>query len=555
MILDALLGVRSLAESSEGRFWRDVAESWGGKTASGKAVNEDSALTFSAVYRAVALIAGTISTLPLRVYRRVSDTERERAAGNPVDMLLNVSPNEYMDAVTFRETLTANVLTWGNGYAEIVRAGPRPVALYPIASRLVTPKVNAAGRLVYEVRQDDGTTRTLAQRDVLHVRGMSGDGLAGWSVIRKARESIGLGMAAEQFGAAFFGNGSRPSGVLTSPQKLEEKTINRLRAEWDAMQSGAGNAGRPAVLTGGMAWTSISIPPGDAQFLESRKFQVLEVARWFGTPPHLLFDLDRATFSNIEHQGLEWLAYGLGYWLRKWETTVNLALLSEGDLYAEHVTAALVRSDLKARYDAYAVGRNNGWLSVNDILRAENMNTIGEEGDVRLAPVNMVPLENLLMQEEANDAAEGETPANDPSDVPGADQPSEDTSDPGETEAASAMRGLLLATVGRLARRQAAAARQAAKRPGKFLDWLDTWAGHEQDVIAEALGPVLPVLATAGRVRQAADLAGLYASRARETLLDVAGQATPDWLIDGVEQWAAAWERESPEWLAERVRA
>ncbi len=246
---------------------------------------------------------------------------------------------------------------------------------------------------MYRINLPQGGQAVLRKEQVLHVAGPGWDGLVGKSVIALARESIGLGMAAEQFGASFFGNGAHMAGVLEHPGNLTEEAAERLRKQWRELYSGLSNAHRIAVLEEGMKYQRIGIPPEDAQFLQTREFQVEEVARWFNLPPHMLKDLRRSTFSNIEHQALEFVKYSLLPWLRRFEQAIKARLLAgedEQDLYAEFSIEGLLRGDIESRYRAYATARQWGWFSANDVRRMENMDPI-EGGDVYLVPMNMVP--------------------------------------------------------------------------------------------------------------------------------------------------------------------
>lgn len=550
MLLETLFGRRpaaaqNLATYKDYDWWDDAG--WVSRSSSGVSVNEDTALNLSAVYRATALLVGSISTLPLPVYRRVSDEEREKISDHAVSTLLNRRPNPLMGAQVFREVMQANLLLWGNAYAEVVRdmAGT-PVELWPIHPRYVKPQLAESGDLEYEIRFMGGETFRLPSRNVLHLKNVSPDGLVGWSVIRLARESLGLSLAAEQFGAGFFGNGSRPSGVLRTPQRLSEQAVKELRKSWGDLHDGPTNAGRVAVLQGGLEWQATGIPPEDAQFLETRKFQVVEVSRWFGVPPHMIYDLDRATFSNIEHQGLEFLSYSLRYWLVKWERGCEEKLLTENedDLYLEHLTDALLRTDIGSRYNAYAVGRNNGWLSINDIRKRENLPTVGEAGDVYLAPLNMAPLDSLLEEEQPEPdppAPPVEEEDDEEDEVPEDAPPEEDEGNPAE----EAMRALFVATLERMLRKEAKAIEGAAKKPSGFLAWMDRYLVHLRGQMAETLSPVhLAYWSVVGQA-PAGDVGSLardHYEYTRQALLDLTGQCTASDFLGAITTWLPSWQ-------------
>jgi hypothetical protein len=347
---------------------------------------------------------------------------------------------------------------------------------------------------------------------------------------------------------------------------LSEAQVKRLKDSWNASQSGTENTGRTAILHGGLEWQSIGLPPNDAQFLETRKFQIVEVARWFGVPPHLLYDLDRATFSNIEHQGLEFLNYSLRPWLTRWESAIHRSLISEQEqdvLYVEHLTDALVKADIQARYTAYSIGRNNGWLSVNDIRQRENMNPVGPAGDVYLAPQNMMPLENLLDMDE-EEMSEDEMPGDEmPGDeMPGDEMSEEDMSEEmPEEEAASARpspraatRLLIRETLRRMMHREANAATEAARHPGRFLSWLDGYYRRTEPLLADSLRLSCDVWASlTGITPDPVALAAQHCSEAREMVLELTGYCTMADLSVRITTWAGDWETKRPDILTARL--
>lgn len=398
------------ALASVGRFLKRAAKiagshisdvagmSWlsGLTTSSGVAVTEDNALTYSAVWTAVRLISETVGALPLPLYRRLDPRGRERAYGHPVYRLLHDQPNPEIPAFYFRETMTAHAVTRGNAYAEIERDGAgRPIALWGIHPSRVTPERAPDKSIVYEVRNPGAGVATIPARDMLHIRGLGGDGLVGYSVVRYARESIGMGLATEKFGGSLFGNGVRPSGTLKHPGTLSEEAQERLRKQVTSQVTGEGKWLKLLLLEEGLEFENIGINPDDAQFLETRKFQITEIARWFRVQPHKLMDLERATFSNIEHQGLEFVVDTLTPWLVRWESEIALKLLTPAEriqYYARHVVAALVRGDLHSRYQAYSIGRQWGWLSADDVRELEDMNPLPDgAGAHYLVPLNMIP--------------------------------------------------------------------------------------------------------------------------------------------------------------------
>lgn len=321
--------------------------------------------------------------------------KRSRIQGHPADWLLHVAPNSELSAYTFRETLLFWALTWGNGYAEIERDGSlRPIALWPIEPDRADPQRDAAGALVYEVRNSGTGRATIPARDMFHLRGPGWNGLKGYSPIDLARESIGLGLACQKFGGAFFGNGATPGGVIEAPDTLElsPDAKNILLKEWNQVHRGPGKYGKVTYLDGGMKYKPISIAPESAQFLETRQHQVLEIARWYKVPPHKIYELTRATYNNVEQHQIEFLTETLVPWIVRLEQEADAKLLGpyqRGRLYTKIKPEALLRGDIKTRYEAYALGRQWGWLSINDVRELEDMDPIPDGGDEYLTPLNM----------------------------------------------------------------------------------------------------------------------------------------------------------------------
>lgn len=376
------------------------------RTGSGVDVSPQKAMHMSAVWAAVRLISETVATLPLHVYRS-GDVVGQRADANPVSHIL-MNPSPMLCGMQFREMLTAHVLLWGNAYAAIIRNGAgQVVELVPVLPQFVRISITRRRKLVYDVvLPGSNLPIRLNQADVLHVCGLSFDGIKGLSVVRHAAQSIGLGLAAEDYGATFFGNASQPAGYISVPEKLTKEQAQVLREQWQSIYGGASNAHKTAVIPGGGTFNKITIPNNEAQFLESRKFQITDIARWFRVPPHMIGDLDRATFSNIEHQSLEFVQHTIRPWLVRWEQELNRKLfppvpvsLGAGDeieegpspYYAEFNVDGLLRGDLKARSDYYVRARQWGWLSVNEIRRKENMPPV-DGGDEYLSPLNMQAL-------------------------------------------------------------------------------------------------------------------------------------------------------------------
>ena len=376
----------------------------GGST-SGKRVNERSAMQMTAVYSCVRILSEAIASLPLHLYRYNEDGGKEKAIDHPLYFLLHDEPNPEMTSFVFRETLMTHLLLWGNAYAQIIRNGKGEiVALYPLMPDRMTVDRDENGKLYYEYQtsSDDaptmkGSTVILRPPDVLHIPGLGFDGLVGYSPIAMAKNAIGMAIACEEFGAKFFANGANPSGVLEHPGTLKDPA--KVRDSWNAAFGGSSNAHKVAVLEEGLKYTPISISPNEAQFLETRKFQIDEIARIFRVPPHMVGDLEKSSFSNIEQQSLEFVKYTLDPWVSRWEQAMIRSLLSQTEkpiYFLKFNVDGLLRGDYQSRMNGYATARQNGWMSANDIRELENLDRIPAEegGDLYLINGNMLPLKD-----------------------------------------------------------------------------------------------------------------------------------------------------------------
>ena len=374
-----------------------------GRSTAGKRVNEFTAMQTTAVYACVRILAESIAGLPLHVYAYRGEG-RERVPGHPLFTILHDAPNPEMTSFVFRETLMVHLLLWGNAYAQILRdrAG-RVAGLYPLLPNHMSVNRDEDGRLYYTYQRvtDEnpnfkrGGEVILPAEDVLHIPGLGFDGLIGYSPIAMARNAVGMTLACEEYGASFFANGARPGGVLQHPGVLKDPA--KLRESWQAVYGGAANTGKVAVLEEGMTYQQIGIPPEEAQFLETRKFQVDEIARLYRIPPHMVGDLDKSSFSNIEQQSLEFVKYTLNPWVVRWEQALQKSLLLPEErkrYFIRFNVDGLLRGDYQSRMQGYAVGRQNGWLSANDIREMEDMNPIPAEegGDTYLINGNMTKL-------------------------------------------------------------------------------------------------------------------------------------------------------------------
>ena len=393
-----------------------------GSAISGKQVNPKNAVQVSAVYACVRVIAETIASLPVGIYEN-TDTDNRKATEHPLHRLLHDEPNPEMTSFVWRETVLSHLLLWGNSYSQIIRSGKTSIlGLYPLLPDRMEVDRDTAGKLTYKYTTTEGASVQLKPEDVLHIPGLGFDGIMGYSPIALEKNAIGLGIAAEEYGSNFFKNGARPSGILTHPNTVRDP--KRLRESWNATYGGSTNGAKVAILEESMTFTPISLPNNEAQFLETRKFQVEEICRIFRVPPHLIGDLSRSTFANIEHQSIDFAMHTIRPWLVRIEQAMNRALFSEnekGRFYVQFNIDGLMRGDYKSRMEGYAIARQNGWMSANDIRALENMNPISEEegGSAYLINGNMIPInlcgigQLVAAATAAEKAAEDEQPADD----------------------------------------------------------------------------------------------------------------------------------------------
>ena len=372
-------------------------------SSAGKIVTTQNAMQLTVVCACVRILAEAVAGLPLHMYR-YTERGKEKAVDSRLYYLLHDEPNPEMTSFTFRETMMAQLLTNGNAYAQkIYNNRGEIVALYPLISSQMQVMRDTTGRIVYlytytpdDSKPNEPVVVPLRQDEVWNIPGLGFNGLIGFSPIDMARNALGLAMATEEYGSKFFANGAQPSGVLEHPNTI--KDINKLRDSWQAQFGGSGNSNKIAVLEEGLKYHPISIPPDQAQFLESRKFQINEICRMYRIPPHMVGDLEKSSFSNIEQQSLEFVKYTLDPWLCRWEQSMQRCLLNreeKQEYFWKFNVDGLLRGDYQSRMNGYAVGRQNGWLNANDIRELENMDRIPEKlgGDLYLINGNMLPLE------------------------------------------------------------------------------------------------------------------------------------------------------------------
>lgn len=369
-----------------------------GRTTSGKPVNERTAMQTTAVYACVRILAEAVASLPLHVYEYQDDGGKKLVHDHPLYYLLHDEPNPEMTSFVFRETLMSHLLIWGNAYAQIIRDGAgRVLGLYPLLPDKMEVQRDDKGNIYYVYSRNSDENPTFKEygniklkvEDVLHIPGLGFDGLIGYSPIAMAKNAVGMTLACEEYGASFFANGANPGGVLEHPGVLKDPS--KVRESWNSVYRGVSNAHKIAVLEEGMKYQQIGIPPEEAQFLETRKFQINEIARLYRIPPHMVGDLDKSSFSNIEQQSLEFVKYTLDPWVIRWEQSLQKSLLlpgEKGKYFIKLNVDGLLRGDYQSRMNGYAVGRQNGWFSANDIREMENMNPIPDEEGGNLYLIN-----------------------------------------------------------------------------------------------------------------------------------------------------------------------
>lgn len=390
--------LRNLSLTDPKSWDKSLWQLQGSQSLSGETVTESTALQYSAVFNAISLISGTIGALPLHLMQRKGEKKRI-ADDRKLYRLMHDEWNPLMTAMQGRETSMAHVLAWGNSYSEKVINGYGDVIqLWPITPNRVTPEMKN-NELVYRIKMPDGQDIYLPREKVLHIAGLGFDGFQGYSVISMARKSIGLGMALESFGSLYFGQGTHPGVVVSHPGQLSTQANDNLKKSLTEGYSGLGQSHRLLLLEEGMKLEKLGIPPNDSQFLESRQFQIPEVARWFNVPPHKLKDLTKSSFSNIESEQRSFYADTLLPWLVRLEQSYNMQLLSASDksmsgygrLYFKHNADAILRPDTAGRAAFYNQMFMIGAFSINEIRALEDMDPV-DGGDIHLVPLNFQDL-------------------------------------------------------------------------------------------------------------------------------------------------------------------
>lgn len=481
----------------------------GAQSTAGVDVTIDKAMALSTAFACIRLLSEVVGSLPCLVYERTGEDKR-RATEHPLYYLLHEQPNTWQTPQQFFEMLVAHINLRGNFYARIVpglRGGvTQLVPLNPDPQRMWVEQM-ADGTLLYHYREEDGREDTYAQNEIFHVAGLTANGITGVSVLEYARNALGLGLAQETHGAGLFKNGALPAFWIKRPPgvKWSDSARNNFRAGWRGMHAGAENAHNPPILEDGMELMSLGLTNEDSQWLESRQFQAVEICRFFRVPPHMAGILDRATFSNIEHQGIEFVTYTLAPWLTRISQAAKRDLIADDRFFVEFLADALLRGETKSRYEAYNLAINGGWMTRNEARRRENWNAL-EGLDEPLEPLNMAPAGS---REAGGQAPEGDdTEAARPNLVP-------------VIEDAAAR---IVANEIRLLE---ARADKAAEDRTKWDQWAAGQYERHRAYVAAALAPI------AAAVCSQVDVQALAHSLATESVSELAGADVPAVL----EQW------------------
>lgn len=502
------------------------------RNSNGVEVNEDTAMSLSAVFAAVNKLSSITAALPLSVYRKNGES-REVADTLRTNYLLHTEFNPSMSAFIARRTVEFHRLLWGNGYTEIQWDGAgRPLWLWPVAPWRVQVKWDDDSEEQYYLI--DGK-REIEPRDILHETLISTDGICGKSWIEFAFTSLGLSISAQEFSEKFFTNGARPGVILEHEGVPKPEQRKEMKESWEQAHSGPANAHKTAVVWGGWKVSEHggSLSPMDSQLIEARRFSTEEVSRWLNVPPHILYDLSRSTNNNIEHQGIEFVQHSLGPTLVLKEQEIDRKLLKPPTLYSKHNVTALLRGDSAARREYYKGLIGIGMMNVNEARALEEMNPIGPDGDVYFVPVNMQPIDRAI------------NPPEPPTPLPTPNNPSPEespTSDDNAPAMRAALHSLLADTFGRLMRKELNEGRRAAKKPDDFLSWLDSFYPEFEVTLTQSLQSPVGIAAAWDIPVDSAAMAKAYCQRSRESLLDVAGSATPKELPAAVEREFIRWE-------------
>ncbi len=530
------------------RFSLNDPQAWdvflgGEPAATGVRVTRETSLTYAPWYRGTNLIGNGVSKLPLLCYKmRPSGKSPDRK--HPSWRLVRRKPNEFMTASTFKKLLTCHAVTEGNGYAYIDRLGDgRPNALLPLDPNQVTP-ARENGKLLYVVDMKT-ERRKVAAENMFHIKGFSSDGLVGYSVFHLARESLGLGIGARKYGAVFFRNNARPNVAIQVPKMLTDTQLQDMRKGWDSMQAGLENAHRIAVIQGGAELKTFSISAKDSQLLETRQFEIREMALWFGLPPHKLGDSSKASYNSLEQENQDYVDSGLDPWLATWEDECWDKLLTEEEKNDETHEFFFQRKNLvrasradRGNYFKAATG-GRAWMTPDEVRDEEDMELQGGDAAELRDPLNI--------DQGGDDTEDGDSPP-----APKPPKPPKLPKKPADDEAKgeatlSAVRGVLEDAARRMARRLGNEANVAAKKPAAFVNWLSEVRNDHVVAITEAFTP-----ASAFVDVSAGELAEWLVGEACERLLNASGTCKASGLAETIASCVAELQLELPSELARK---
>jgi HK97 family phage portal protein len=526
------ISVRTTPENPS--FNLNSPEAWdafdaGGESSSGVSVSASSALEYSPWWRGVNLIARDVGKLPAHVYQRGEDDAKERATTHAAYPLCRWKPNPYQTANVFRTQLTAHAVNQGNGYAAIERnkATFAPRYLWPLDPADVTP-VLENGKLVYVVESESGKpVWKLDAMDVVHIKGLSHDGITGYETFDVARDELGLGIGARKFCEVFYKNAVRPSVVLESATNLTEPQIQKLRESWERLYTGVDNMHRTVVLPNGLKANPLSFSAQDAQIQQTREMSVRDVANWLGIPPHKLGDNSRTAYASLEQENQAYLDGCLDFWLCSWEYELRDKLLTEAEKQAdshfvEFMREALVRANLESQGNYFRVATGGrGWMTPDEVRGKFNLPPVGGDAAELLTPANMG------QGGELNDPViDGGNPT--------------DGNEPGNQSgrAVEAAHRAIADASRRAMKRLAVHAVKAAKQPATFLDWLDGIDTEHGPACREIVAPACDVAVALGTADTADATVGTMVGEVRAELLEVSGKVKADELAGAVAQWA-----------------
>jgi HK97 family phage portal protein len=462
----------------------------------GVIVTDEKALAVATFYACLRVLTSSLGSTPLPVYRRLGEQGKERARDNYWYPVLHDAPNNWQTPAEWKALGMMWLVLRGNFYCEVQRGfGLAPTLLVPLNADRVQPIIVDTGRLTYRYRPPDGPPRVYAADQILHVRGLSLDGVQGVSVLTYARNALGLAVAQETHGSKLFANGSLPPFALETPEIMNQQAIGNFRAGWRGMHAGSKNAYNPPILQGGMKIHELALTNEDSQWLESRRFEAEEICRFMGVPPHMAGILDRATFSNIEQQGMEFVRYTLRPWCTLWQQAIQRDLLQDDELFAEFLLDDLQRGDTASRYGAYSVGLQSGFLTRNEVRSWENLNPL-PGGDRLMEPLNMAPLGQR--QEEAQSTSQAETREDEDEDEDDIQQSRVRRRKRKRRQSTEEARRMFTPLVEDVARRIAtreyrglvARVNRAAEDVDRWREWASCWYETHQAAAEEVLHPL-----------------------------------------------------------------